>query len=1647
MFLMFCSYAFSWTSQLFPYNGSTGKYETATVNFNSRSWKLLDYSYTGYNLGETPLQTNIPCNILTITGTGDISQELQDKINTVGLAGGGIVKIPAGNFIITQTSAAKPIGINYPNVSVEGAGSSLTKINIPKTHAYSDDANAFEGVFTFEKGYFAWNKGWVDGGTDISHVNNTIAEGSTYITGLTSLTSVTVGSWIVIQQYFWPAFNTTNSNGVWTTSDREYTFTYLRKVLSKDASGITVDAPIPYTLNPANSTIFIKTSGTTNGMLNNVGISGMTISFDDNNNGYNGSRTAGFPSGCAIYFEGVVNGWVKDVTVINFPRYGIHPDYSARITIEDCFIKKTQDYGGGGAGYGFYVNCSQNILIKRCHGEQARHNFILSRALSHYVVMTQCESFDAAESEDTHFGFAHALLRDQFIMGNGNALNGYNRWTTSGNAYESFGTGAVWNLYGDGYQGQWHAAEVNINPSSDGYAMEVGVAGNYKVNDGAGYAPAGTFTSGTVVSNNAGLQVGPASWRQNVLYEGVGYQSGLLPASLYEEQLKNRVGAVADWANVCSEAPTAVPIPTSTSILTPGILVFNSEIPAFGIGLGGAAATPANTLTPGNNLNDMGQNKTINGAESFRVSTSSADWGILANFGGPDMNTSAIQKFDGWVYLTDTNYNFRLQLINDTVEIGSSVVVNSTFADGGVFNVNQWNHFQVPIASFGYSGAFTGIGMRTGTLTAPNTKIAWFDDLYFIPNSIPSPTFTPTRTSTMTNTPATSPTFTPTRTGTPTASVSVTATGTPTYSRTVSATPSYTVSNTQTYTATKSATATATKTSTAAQTATNTPVPTATSGPWGACNKILLAYYYNDGTLPYDSSKIPYNKLTHICHSFVVPNADGSLNYGPSFIEPALIANAHAAGVKVLISIGGGGTNTVCSQMANNPAARNAFENNIVSFIQANGYDGLDMDWELMATPVERANYTLLMTELRSKFNAAQPPGVHWLLTAAIPMTNYYGQWIDYAAIDSSMDFYNLMAYDQHGGWGNHVGYNAPLFANPSDPDGMSDVMGVDYMTVTRGISASKIVMGVPFYGHNYTLYTAPFQTCSAPSCGGAAGTDVVSLNYNAIAAGYIGNGWTYHWDAVSHNPYLTKNTGTGVIVYDDPQSITDKVNYAITTRNLGGVMMWDLSGDYIAWQGQPLLDAMYNAFTAACPSGYTATPTFTITPTYSVTPVWPSVIIYDGDTVGSRLADGTVTNSVNGGGLTEIAGGNAGNGMRVDYIDSAWYSSHTWQFPAENRAGYNYLQFDIKSTAGFVDNFNFLMNWTVGAVNVSNYSPIGIPPYWITIQIPLADLLAPGDTQATFIAFQKLINYPYTVMVDNIRLINMTLPTATPTYTASSTITRTSTATKTLTNTPVISPTFTQTFTGTATATATDTAGSSPTFTATSTSSPASSQTNTPTITPTSTTTPVYSPTATPTATDYLGTPTFTETVSDTATPNPTGTFTQVINTFTQTPQATDTDTPLPPTQTNTPVNTATSTAVSTQTNTPVPPTSTPTKQPTATNTTAATATYTPTATQTAVTPPSEPVIYPNPVNPVIQDLYAAINVKSGPSDVTFRLYTSAFRLVREVKISSVPAGAQLLCIGRDYLKGLSNGVYFISVEQGKGGKPGKPGKIIILK
>jgi len=326
---------------------------------------------------------------------------------------------------------------------------------------------------------------------------------------------------------------------------------------------------------------------------------------------------------------------------------------------------------------------------------------------------------------------------------------------------------------------------------------------------------------------------------------------------------------------------------------------------------------------------------------------------------------------------------------------------------------------------------------------------------------------------------------------------------------------------------------------------------------------------------------------------------------------------------------------------------------------------------------------------------------------------------------------------------------------------------------------------------------------------------------------------------------------------------------------------------------------------------------------------------------------------------------------------------------------------------------------------------------------------------------------------------------TPTQTHTATGTFTFTQTYTNTGTNTPLNTPTFTGTNTSTATASATNTHTHTATYTNTGTQTFTPSETITtggPTLTFTQTHTQTLIPSATNTST-YTYTNTYTATSTGTGTFTHTGTST---NTPVNTATPTNTNTGVPNTPTNTATNTAAATNTQTRTNTATytntasfTATNTPTRTAshTATNTAVFTSTYTYTFTQTPVftdtptvtvtytpvntnTPVPEPTkaelfvedvyTYPNPFNNgALNGLNIKCTLSQNASSVTLKIYTTGFRLIREVKLgANVTAGEKTFVIASKKFSDLANGTYYyyIEAQNSKADAKSKTTQLIII-
>ncbi len=305
-------------------------------------------------------------------------------------------------------------------------------------------------------------------------------------------------------------------------------------------------------------------------------------------------------------------------------------------------------------------------------------------------------------------------------------------------------------------------------------------------------------------------------------------------------------------------------------------------------------------------------------------------------------------------------------------------------------------------------------------------------------------------------------------------------------------------------------------------------------------------YWVQNTLLPQNIDLVTF---THINHAFAWPDANGEI-IAPnnSFFDVLTSSYIHDLDRKFILSLGGGGQGQGFATSTSTYDIRAVFIENIIDKLITYGYDGIDIDWEHPQSTEQRNNLTQFIQELDSTFNAFDP---ELLITMAVPISNWSGQWYDFNSLKLHVDYFNAMTYDIHGGWSTHAGHNSPLYQSPQgDPDG-SVQTGINYL-ISSGIPQEKINMGIPFWGKQYNTSTIN---------GNFSGT-VVDLYYNEITP-LIGNGWVYEWDNVAKCPYLVKDDQTKIITYDNPLSVEYKCNYA-KLRNLGGVMVWALGYDEI---------------------------------------------------------------------------------------------------------------------------------------------------------------------------------------------------------------------------------------------------------------------------------------------------------------------------------------------------------------------------------------------------------------------------------------------------------------------------------------------------
>jgi len=392
----------------------------------------------------------------------------------------------------------------------------------------------------------------------------------------------------------------------------------------------------------------------------------------------------------------------------------------------------------------------------------------------------------------------------------------------------------------------------------------------------------------------------------------------------------------------------------------------------------------------------------------------------------------------------------------------------------------------------------------------------------------------------------------------------------------------------------------------------------------------ITAYYAGWMSSYLPPSAIDYNAVTHIIHFALWPQSNGGLDCAGNTVCPgptttALINNAHAAGKKVLIGVGGWASDSNFRSATAGSCTTSGtgntcytFINNLVNFMQTNGYDGIDIDWEPMGSG-DATRFTNFITALRARLNTINPRP---LLTAATAW-----EFPLFSQLQNNFDQINIMTYDMSGpyqGW--VTWHNSPLYNGgytfPSTNGPVPSVDNEVNSMISTGVSRNKIGIGVDFYGYEWrggsTFYENGnaaggafepklcWQSTGNPSrpCGnGQAPTQSFNIAYYELAntyniVEYDYSHPNYRWDDVAKVPYLSYNpsgnSNDKFITYDNERSATEKVNY-IRTKGIGGLIIWELGGGYRATRPLGQRDLLLQAIKTAAFGGNDLTPpTFT---------------------------------------------------------------------------------------------------------------------------------------------------------------------------------------------------------------------------------------------------------------------------------------------------------------------------------------------------------------------------------------------------------------------------------------------------------------------
>jgi hypothetical protein len=486
----------TWRSALYPPDWTAGRTDDA-------GRFLPDFSWAGWHHGEG--NPGLPAFTVRVQNDGgEMTAAVQAAIDAVEAAAGGVVLLPEGRWLFGSSLRVRGSG-----VVLRGEGPAKTQLIFTQTTGLANSENLRFGNAL----RFAGEWPLASDGVERQRV---------VTVGASDAGALAVGDDVAVGFVITPAFVAEHQmTGTWQAFNGTWQPFFWRKIAAVGADGaVELDVPLRYPLKLRDQASVRRVEG----IVREVGLESL---------GFTNAIAAGSAYAMdqvhVVTFTGVSDSWVRDVASFSLDggahvqSGGVMIHQSKNVTVERVELGLAQHRGSGGNGYLFELRQSNEVLTRDCVGANGRHNFIQNwgfgtsgcvwlrvHSSGGFSASAPGSSFGGTGYSEFHHSLATANLIDSSTFDDGFSI--VNRRLESTGAGHTGTWNVMWNNSGTGV----------LRSMQFGWGYVIGTRGLELAFD----SPLGAdeFTA-------------PRDW-----LEGVDAGATLEPASLYEDQLRRRLG-------------------------------------------------------------------------------------------------------------------------------------------------------------------------------------------------------------------------------------------------------------------------------------------------------------------------------------------------------------------------------------------------------------------------------------------------------------------------------------------------------------------------------------------------------------------------------------------------------------------------------------------------------------------------------------------------------------------------------------------------------------------------------------------------------------------------------------------------------------------------------------------------------------------------------------------------------------------------------------------------------------------------------------------------------------------------------------------------------------------------------------------------